>query len=113
MSTVRPLAEIEKAAILRAVRLARGRTTLAAKALGIGRMTLHRRLRSYGFNARAVYDAWVGLPRLRREEAKAKLRARRQSILDRQERALDALAASGGVGDQASRGRLAERMALA
>lgn len=110
---VRTLVEVERAAILRAISLARGRASLAAEALGISRATLSRKLRSYGFSARSVYNAWNRLPRLSRERRKAAKRAVRQAIRDRQERALTALASTGGVDGRSSRGRLAERMALA
>jgi DNA-binding NtrC family response regulator len=45
---VTPLAEIEKRAILHAVRVTKGDRTLAADLLGIGRTTLYRKLKEYG-----------------------------------------------------------------
>jgi DNA-binding NtrC family response regulator len=43
-----PLAELEKQAILNAVREARGDKLLAARLLGIGKTTLYRKLKEYG-----------------------------------------------------------------
>ena len=48
-SPVRPLAEVERAAILDALRYTRGDRTMAATLLGIGRTTLYRKLREYGY----------------------------------------------------------------
>lgn len=45
-----PLPEIEKREILRAVRYTRGDRTAAAVLLGIGRTTLYRKLKEYGFS---------------------------------------------------------------
>jgi transcriptional regulator with PAS, ATPase and Fis domain len=45
---VTPLAEIEKRAILHAIRVTKGDRTLAADLLGIGRTTLYRKLKEYG-----------------------------------------------------------------
>jgi transcriptional regulator with PAS, ATPase and Fis domain len=45
---VRPLAEIERRAILEAVEYTRGDRALAAHLLGIGRTTLYRKLKEYG-----------------------------------------------------------------
>lgn len=112
LAKIRPLAEIEKAEILRAVTAARGRNTLAAKALGIGRATLQRRLAVYRFSSRAVLNAWLALPRQRRQEQAAAKRARQDAILERQERALSALAATGGFDERPSRGRLTDGMVL-
>jgi DNA-binding NtrC family response regulator len=47
---VLPLAEVEKQAILRAVDFTKGDRTLAAALLGIGRTTLYRKLKEYGFD---------------------------------------------------------------
>ncbi|HUB06610.1 MAG TPA: sigma 54-interacting transcriptional regulator [Myxococcales bacterium] len=45
---VRPLAEVEREAIAQALRTLQGNRTLAARALGIGRSTLQRKIREYG-----------------------------------------------------------------
>ena len=47
---VEPLAEVEKRAILNAIRYTRGDRTVAAALLGIGRTTLYRKLKEYGEN---------------------------------------------------------------
>ncbi len=44
---VRPLAEVERDAIAAALRVFQGNRTLAARALGIGRSTLPRKIRGY------------------------------------------------------------------
>jgi transcriptional regulator with PAS, ATPase and Fis domain len=46
--SVLPLAEVEKRAILEAVRYSKGDRTVAAALLGIGRTTLYRKLKEYG-----------------------------------------------------------------
>ena len=43
-----PLGDLEKSAILRALRVTKGDRTLAASSLGIGRTTLYRKLKEYG-----------------------------------------------------------------
>jgi transcriptional regulator with PAS, ATPase and Fis domain len=45
---VTPLAEIERSAILHAIKITKGDRTLAADLLGIGRTTLYRKLKEYG-----------------------------------------------------------------
>jgi DNA-binding NtrC family response regulator len=50
MDTVVPLLELEKREILKAMRLTRGDRGAAARLLGIGRTTLYRKLRDYGFH---------------------------------------------------------------
>jgi DNA-binding NtrC family response regulator len=47
---VLPLAEVEKREILRAIDYTRGDRTVAAALLGIGRTTLYRKLKEYGFD---------------------------------------------------------------
>jgi transcriptional regulator with PAS, ATPase and Fis domain len=47
-SSVIPLDEVEKRAILKAIQITKGDRTLAAQALGIGRTTLYRKLKEYG-----------------------------------------------------------------
>ncbi len=47
---VQPLAEIEKREILRAIDYTKGDRTVAAALLGIGRTTLYRKLKEYGFD---------------------------------------------------------------
>lgn len=47
---VEPLAEVEKRAILNAIRYTKGDRTVAAALLGIGRTTLYRKLKEYGEN---------------------------------------------------------------
>jgi DNA-binding NtrC family response regulator len=44
-----PLSEVEKRAILEAIRITKGDRTVAAAMLGIGRTTLYRKLKEYGF----------------------------------------------------------------
>jgi len=46
--SIRPLAEVEKCAILHAIDYTKGDRTLAAAMLGIGRTTLYRKLKEYG-----------------------------------------------------------------
>jgi DNA-binding NtrC family response regulator len=48
---VEPLAEVEKRAILNAIRYTKGDRTVAAALLGIGRTTLYRKLKEYGAGA--------------------------------------------------------------
>lgn len=48
-SHVLPLVEVERRAILSALHATRGDRTTAAQLLGIGRTTLYRKLKSYGF----------------------------------------------------------------
>jgi len=48
INPVEPLAELEKRAILNAVRYTKGDRTIAAALLGIGRTTLYRKLKEYG-----------------------------------------------------------------
>jgi DNA-binding NtrC family response regulator len=45
-----PLARLEQREILRAIRRTRGDRTAAASLLGIGRTTLYRKLKEYGFD---------------------------------------------------------------
>ena len=47
---VEPLADVERRAILNAVRYTKGDRTVAAALLGIGRTTLYRKLKEYGEN---------------------------------------------------------------
>jgi DNA-binding NtrC family response regulator len=47
---VLPLADLEKREILRAIEYTRGDRTVAAALLGIGRTTLYRKLKEYGFD---------------------------------------------------------------
>ena len=47
-TTVRPLAEVERAAILAAVQACDGDRALAAKLLGIGQTTIYRKLVEWG-----------------------------------------------------------------
>jgi DNA-binding NtrC family response regulator len=47
---VMPLAELEKREILRAIDYTKGDRTVAAALLGIGRTTLYRKLKEYGFD---------------------------------------------------------------
>src|SRR6185312_6888771 len=47
---VLPLAEVEKREILRAIEYTKGDRTVAAALLGIGRTTLYRKLKEYGFD---------------------------------------------------------------
>jgi transcriptional regulator with PAS, ATPase and Fis domain len=49
LDAVVPLTEIEKRAILQAIEITKGDRSLAADLLGIGRTTLYRKLKSYGF----------------------------------------------------------------
>jgi len=49
--TVLPLAEVEKRAILQAIRYTKGDRTVASALLGIGRTTLYRKLKEYGVDA--------------------------------------------------------------
>jgi transcriptional regulator of acetoin/glycerol metabolism len=44
---IRPLAQVERQQILRAVRITKGDMTTAAHLLGIGRTTLYRKLKLY------------------------------------------------------------------
>lgn len=48
-SKIVPLAEVEKQAILTALDRLNGNKLLTARALGIGKTTLYRKLRAYGF----------------------------------------------------------------
>lgn len=47
-SSIKPLAEVEKSAILEAIDYTKGDRTVAAALLGIGRTTLYRKLKEYG-----------------------------------------------------------------
>jgi transcriptional regulator of acetoin/glycerol metabolism len=47
---VLPLADVEKREILRAIEYTKGDRTVAAALLGIGRTTLYRKLKEYGFD---------------------------------------------------------------
>jgi DNA-binding NtrC family response regulator len=44
-----PLSEVEKRAIVEAIRITKGDRTVAAAMLGIGRTTLYRKLKEYGY----------------------------------------------------------------
>jgi DNA-binding NtrC family response regulator len=46
--SIKPLAEVERSAILQAIEYTKGDRTLAAAMLGIGRTTLYRKLKEYG-----------------------------------------------------------------
>jgi transcriptional regulator of acetoin/glycerol metabolism len=48
LDQIRPLCEVEKEAILKAIKMTRSCAT-AANALGIGKTTIYRKLREYGF----------------------------------------------------------------
>ncbi len=48
IDNVTPLEQLEKAEILKAIRVTKGDRTLAANMLGIGRTTLYRKLKEYG-----------------------------------------------------------------
>jgi len=48
MPPIIPLPELEKRAILEAIRYTKGDRTMAASLLGIGRTTLYRKLKEYG-----------------------------------------------------------------
>lgn len=48
--TVLPLSEVEKREILKAIEYTKGDRTVAAALLGIGRTTLYRKLKEYGFD---------------------------------------------------------------
>ena len=48
VSGVKPLADTEREAILRAIRVLKGDKLLAARLLGIGKTTLYRKLKEYG-----------------------------------------------------------------
>ena len=48
VSRIVPLAEVEKRAILNALDRLKGNKLLTARALGIGKTTLYRKLREYG-----------------------------------------------------------------
>ena len=45
-----PLSEVEKREILKAIEYTKGDRTVAAALLGIGRTTLYRKLKEYGFD---------------------------------------------------------------
>lgn len=56
-SSILPLAEVERKAILDALRYTKGDRTMTAILLGIGRTTLYRKLREYGYeDASATYN---------------------------------------------------------
>jgi two-component system response regulator HydG len=48
VSSIRPIAELERNAILDSIRKLKGDKLLAAKLLGIGKTTLYRKLKEYG-----------------------------------------------------------------
>jgi DNA-binding NtrC family response regulator len=50
LDTVLPLTELERREILKAIRVTRGDRGAAASMLGIGRTTLYRKLKEYGFS---------------------------------------------------------------
>ena len=49
-SAVTPIAELERAAILKTIRKLKGDKVMAAKLLGIGKTTLYRKLKEYGID---------------------------------------------------------------
>jgi DNA-binding NtrC family response regulator len=53
---VLPLAEVEKRAIVDALRYTKGDRTTAANLLQIGRTTLYRKLKDYGLDSSGVLD---------------------------------------------------------
>jgi DNA-binding NtrC family response regulator len=55
--SVLPLAEVEKRAIMDALRYTKGDRTTAANLLQIGRTTLYRKLKDYGLDGAGVQDA--------------------------------------------------------
>jgi two-component system response regulator HydG len=57
---VTPLAELEKQAILNTVRVLKGDKLLAADLLGIGKTTLYRKLKEYGFSEGMSIEALAG-----------------------------------------------------
>ena len=60
LAQVAPLAEVERRAVERALAAAGGNVTRAARALGISRATLHRKLNKYGLSAEAAGAADAG-----------------------------------------------------
>ena len=48
-----PLAEVEKREVTRAISLCNGDVALAAKALDVGKSTLYRKLREWGYSSEA------------------------------------------------------------
>jgi DNA-binding NtrC family response regulator len=54
--SVLPLAEVEKRAIMEALRYTKGDRTTAANLLQIGRTTLYRKLKDYGLDLSGVLD---------------------------------------------------------
>ncbi len=60
MAQVAPLADVERRAVERALAAAGGNVTRAARALGISRATLHRKLNKYGLTADAAGAADSG-----------------------------------------------------
>ena len=53
---VMPLADVERHAILGAVEYTKGDRTVAAALLGIGRTTLYRKLKEYGFDETSAFS---------------------------------------------------------
>ncbi|MBC8167018.1 MAG: sigma-54-dependent Fis family transcriptional regulator [Bryobacteraceae bacterium] len=60
LEPILPLAELEKREILRALRFTKGDRTSAAMLLGIGRTTLYRKLKDYGFDEAGALVHGVG-----------------------------------------------------
>ncbi|MDE0448463.1 MAG: sigma 54-interacting transcriptional regulator [Spirochaetaceae bacterium] len=60
LAQVAPLAEVERRAVQRALAAADGNVTRAARALGINRATLHRKLNRYGLAAEVAGNAAAG-----------------------------------------------------
>ena len=60
LARVAPLAEVERRAVERALAAAAGNVTRAARALGINRATLHRKLNKYGLTSRDAGTAGSG-----------------------------------------------------
>ncbi|MDE0223338.1 MAG: sigma 54-interacting transcriptional regulator [Spirochaetaceae bacterium] len=60
LAQVAPLAEVERRAVERALAAADGNVTRAARALGINRATLHRKLNKYGLTPQAAGNADSG-----------------------------------------------------
>ena len=60
LTQVLPLAEVERRAVVRALAAADHNVTRAARALGINRATLHRKLKKYGLTSGAAGNAGSG-----------------------------------------------------
>ena len=57
-----PLAELEKQAILEALQQLNGDKLMTARALGIGKTTLYRKLKEYGIIALGVFSPCLSRP---------------------------------------------------